>query len=395
MKKNKTAIISGLIFLAAAVLITLIFTTEPTAQSEGATKKSAMLVSVEPVHLGDYTPLFQATGSVRAFEDIQLNALVSGQIIKRNSEFVPGGRVKKGTELLKINPADYRNDLELRKSELQQAQTNLEVELGRQNIAKQDLKLIGGDSLTEDQKNLVLRKPQFSAVQANITAAKAAVNQAQLNLDRTSVKAPFDAQIISQNVSVGSQVAPGDNLGRLVGIEQYWVEVNLPVKKLKYLTFPENDSLSGAKVTIKNTSDWEVGESRKGLLTNRVGALDQQSRLARLLIKIPDPLNIDKANVDAPELMIGSFVEAELEGEKIKNVVRIKRDFLRSNNTVWVMENKELKIRKVKVQLMDAHYAYLSEGLKDGAQVVTTNISTVTEGIPLRTAGEKEGKKDE
>lgn len=395
MKKNKIAIISGLIFLSAAVLITLIFTTEPTAQSEGATKKSAMLVSVEQVHLGSYTPVFQATGSVQAFEDIQLNAMVSGQVIKRNSKFVPGGRIKKGTELLKINPADYKNELEFRKSELQQAQTNLEVELGRQNIAKQDLKLIGGDSLTENQKDLVLRKPQFSAVQANITAAKAAVSQAQLNLDRTSVKAPFDAQIITQNVSVGSQVSPGDNLGRLVGIDQYWVEVNLPVKKLKWLVFPENESQAGTKVSIKNTSDWEENKSRSGYLTNRVGALDQQSRLARLLIKIPDPLNLKKENTAAPELMIGSFVEAELEGEEIKNVVRISRDFLRTNNTVWVMENKKLMIREVKIKLMDAHYAYVSEGLKDGAQVVTTNISTVTNGLPLRTEGEKEGSSNE
>lgn len=395
MTKKKIAIISGLIFLAAAVLMVLIFNTEPTAQSEGATKKSAMLVSVERVQLGNYTPIFQATGSVLAFEDIQLNALVSGQIIKRNPEFVPGGRVTKGTELLKINPADFRNDLALRKSQLQQAQTNLEVELGRQNIAKQDLKLIGGDSLTEDQKNLVLRKPQFSAVQANITAAKAAVNQAQLNLERTSVKAPFDAQIISQNVSVGSQVSPGDNLGRLVGIDHYWVEVNLPVKKMKWLTFPENDKQVGAKVTIMNTSDWQEGETRTGFLTNRVGALDQQSRLARLLIKIPDPLNLNKKDTAAPELMIGSFVEAELEGEEIKNVIRVNRDFLRTNNTIWVMKDKKLKIRKVKIKLMDANYAYVSKGLEDGAQVVTSNISSVTEGILLRTEGEKEGSTNE
>lgn len=395
MSNKKTIILSVLTFVIAAVLNVLIFSTEPTAQSEGATKKSAMLVSVEPVFLGDYTPVFQATGSVLAFEDIQLNALVSGQIIKRNPKFVPGERVKKGVELLKIDPADYQNDLELRKSELQQAQTNLEVELGRQNIARQDLKLIGEDSLTEDQKNLVLRKPQFSAVQANITAAKAAVSQAQLNLQRTSIKAPFDAQIISQNVTVGSQVSPGVNLGRLVGIEQYWIEVNLPVNKLKWLTFPEKESDSGAKVTIKNTTDWEEGESRTGFLKNRVGALDQQSRLARLLIKITDPLNLDKENDEAPELMIGSFVQAELEGKEIKGVVRISRDYLRTNNTVWVMENKELRIKEVKVKLMDAYYAYISEGLGDKAQVVTTNISTVTDGIPLRTEVEKEESSDE
>lgn len=388
MSKKKIAFYCGLIFLVAIAVVVLIYSTEPTAQSEGATKKTAMLVSVETVKKGQYTPLFQATGTVSAFEDIQLNALVSGQIIERNPKFVPGGRVKKGTVLLQINPADYQNQKELRKSELMQAQTDLEVELGRQNIAKQDLKLIGGDSLTEDQRNLVLRKPQFSAVKARIKAAKASLSQAQLNLERTSVKAPFDAQIISQNVSVGSQVAPGDNLGRLVGIDHYWVEVNLPVKKLKWLSFTENDNQKAAEVTIKNTSDWEENQSRSGYLVNRVGALDEQSRLARLLIKIPDPLGVESKNKDLPHLMIGSFIEAEIEGQAIRDVVRLSRDFLRTNNTVWVMEDEKLSIKKVKVKLMDAHYAYISEGIADGSKVVTTNISTVTEGIPLRTENE-------
>jgi RND family efflux transporter MFP subunit len=388
MSNKKIALICGLIFLAAIVIVVLIYSSEPTAQSEGATKKSAMLVSVERVEKGTFTPLFQATGSVVAVEDIQLNSRVSGQVIRRNPAFVPGGRVKKGTELLKIDPADYLNEIELRKSELMQAKTDLEVELGRQNIAKQDLKLIGSDSLTQDQRNLVLRKPQFSAVQARIKAAEAALSQAQLNLDRTSVVAPFDAQIISQTVSLGSQLNQGDNLGRLVGIEQYWVEVSLPVKKLKWLRFPTSQREKGAEVTIKNTSDWGEGDHRSGYLVNRVGALDQQSRLARLFIKAPDPLNLE--NKDQPELMIGSFVEVEIAGEPIEEVVRLKRDYLRTNQTVWVMENEKLSIKKVKVQLMDAHYAYISEGVQDGAKVLTTNISTVTEGIPLRTEATNE-----
>lgn len=388
MSKKKIALYCGLILLAAIVIVTLIYSTEPTAQSEGATKKTAMLVSVESVQKGGFTPLFRATGSVVALEDIQLNALVSGQVIMRNPQFVPGGMVKKGTQLLKIDPADYQNQIELRKSELMQAKTDLEVEMGRQNIAKQDLKLIGSDSLTEDQQNLVLRKPQFSAVQARIKAAEAALSQAQLNLERTSVIAPFDAQIISQNLSLGSQVNQGDNLGRLVGIEQYWIEVSLPVKKLKWLRFPNDKNKIGAKVTIKNTSDWEEGDSRTGYLINRVAALDQQSRLARLFIKVPDPLNLQY--IDQAELMIGSFVEVEIAGEPIDEVIRLKRDYLRSNETVWVMENEKLSIKKVKVKLMDAHYAYISEGLKDDAMVLTTNISTVTEGIPLRTEAENE-----
>ncbi len=383
MNKKKVVLICLGILVIATLAVFLIFSTEPTAKSEGATKKTAMLVSVEKVEKGTFTPEFITTGTVQAVEDIRLSAQVSGEVIQRMPEFVPGGLVKKGEVLLKINPADYRNRLALRKSELSQTQTDLKIEMGRQNIAEQDLALIGGDTLSEKQKSLVLRQPQLAAIKAQVASAKAAVNQAQLNLQRTTIRAPFDAQVISQNVTLGSQVAVGDNLGRLVGIEEYWVQINLPVRNLKWLQFPEDSQEFGAPVKIKNNSSWDANEYRTGYLYRQVGALDRQTRLARILIKVPNPLG-NTTEENKPKLIIDDFVEASIEAKPIENVVQLNRDYLRSNNTVWVMENKKLAIREVKIKLIDAHFAYITEGLKDEDKVVTTNISTVTNGVPLR-----------
>lgn len=102
-----------------------------------------------------------------------------------------------------------------------QAKTNLNMEMGRQEVAEQDLELAGVDSLSPNQRSLVLRKPQLDAIKAEVKAAEAAVAQAELNLSRSTIRAPFDAHILSQNVTVGSQVSPGNELGRLVGSEQY------------------------------------------------------------------------------------------------------------------------------------------------------------------------------
>lgn len=387
MPKKQIALVCLLIFAVAAGVIYLIDSTEPTAQSEGATKQTAMLVSVETVQRGSFTPMFTATGTVRPYDDVRLNARVNGQVLRRSKRFAPGEIVRKGTELLKIDPADYANQVELRQSELEQAQTDLEVEMGRQKIARQDLKLIGGDSLTEDQRNLVLRKPQFNAIQARIRAAKASVEQAKLNLQRTSVRAPFDAQIIAQNVSVGSQVSPGDDLGRIIGVDQYWVEVNLPVKHLKWLSFAEQQGERGSEVILTSASAWGEDAHLTGYLAQSVGALDPQSRLARVLIKIPDPLGHRSGDTDQPKPIVGGFVEAQVPGKPIEDVIQLNRDYLRSNRTVWVMAEGKLAIREVAVKLMDATYAYLSEGLADGDSVVTTNLSTVTDGVPLRTEG--------
>ncbi len=379
------------ILLGGIAITTLIFSTEPEAQTEGASIETAMLVDVIRVQSGTYKPIIVATGNVQPVEDVILSPLVSGQIIRRDPAFSPGGFVKKNQVLLQIDPSDYKNTLELRKSELLQCQTTLDTEMGRQQIAEQDLKLItndslfGSDPLSEGERQLVLRQPQLNAVKATILGAKASMEQAQLNLERTTIRAPFDAHILSQNVTRGSQVGQGDNLGRLVGTDYYWVTATVPVSKLQWLRFPDNDTEKGAMVHITNSTDWPQGLYREGYLDKQIGALDGQTRLARILIKVADPLAKSTALKEKPKLMIGTFVEVNIQANPIENVVRLKRDYVRSNNTVWVMKDGKLEIRDVDIELTDNEYAYIQSGLNEGEQVVITDLSTVSNGIGLRT----------
>ncbi|MHA7943816.1 efflux RND transporter periplasmic adaptor subunit [Formosa sp. 3Alg 14/1] len=384
-----------LAILGLGILITvLIFSTEPEAKQEGASIETAILVDVVPVKKGTFEPTIVATGTVQAVEDINLSPLVSGQVVRRSAAFTPGGFVKKNQVLLQIDPSDYRNTLALRQSELMQIQTTLHTEMGRQQIAEQDLELIAGDSLfgdnplSEEERQLVLRQPQLNAVKANISAAESSVNQARLNLDRTTIRAPFDAHILSQNVTQGSLVTQGDDLGRLVGTDFYWIMATVPVGKLKWLSFPNEADEQGAIVRIENSSAWSKGAFREGYLDKQIGALDGQTRLARVLVKVKDPLATTSELKGQPKLMIGTFVEVSIQADPIENVVKLSRDYVRSNETVWVMKADKLEIRKVEIVLTDDTHAYISDGLKDNEHVVITDLSTVSEGIALRTAKE-------
>ncbi len=385
MNTKKILMICLGILMLAVIVTYFIFTTEPTAKSEGATRESAMLVELVDAEFGNFNPVIVATGTVQPVEDINLSALVGGQIIRRSPAFTPGGFVEKGAVLLQIDPSDYRNNVELSKSNLMQSRTNLEMEMGRQEVAEQDLQLAGIDSLSSQERALVLRKPQLDAIRASVRAAEAAVSQEELNLSRTTIRAPLDAHILSQNVSLGSQVAPGDNLGRLVGSESYWVILTVPVSQLQWLQFSDSLDDDGSRAEIGNSTAWTEGTYREGILEKQVGALDEQTRLARVLVRVPDPLARDEKNKDKPELMIGAFVETRLQGKEVENVVRLNRDYIRTNQTVWVMEDGKLSIREVKILLTDAEYAYVSQGLSAGDKIVTTNLSTVSEGIRLRT----------
>lgn len=385
MNWKKTLLICLGILLVAGAGTTLIFSTEPTAERTGAARETAMLVDVISVARDTVQPTIEAMGTVQPSQDIVLSPRVSGEIIRRTEAFTPGGYVEKGETLLQIDPADYENALQQRKSELRQAESDLKIEMGRQDVAQQDYQLLA-DTLSEENRALVLREPQLNAARSEVESARAAVNQAELDLQRTTIKAPFDAHILSRNVNVGSQVEPGQDLGRLVGLDTYWVEATVPLAKLRWLTAP-GDGAEGATVRIRNRTAWQDGESRTGHIHRLVGALENQTRMARVLIAVPDPHSYQTDNADQPTLMIGSYVEAQIQAETLSNVVQLNRDYVRDNDTVWVMEDGVLRIKDVNIVFRDAQYAYIDEGLDEGDQVVTTNLSTVTDGAPLRLEG--------
>jgi len=377
MKRKYTILLSLAILLTAGVVAWIIFLTEPTAQREAATRQTAMLVKTISVEKGSYQPAFQALGTVRPAKEIILSPRVSGEIIELTQNFVPGGHVKKGEKLIQIDPSDYQNTIQQRKSELSQAQADLNMEMGRQRVAQKDYEL-SEQTLTGAEKDLVLRKPQLNTARAQVRSAEAALEQARLDLQRTTILAPFDAHIVSREVNLGSQVSIGQTLAQLVGLENYWIEATLPLSKMQWITFPENNTSVGASVEIRNRTAWSPEIYREGRVFRMIGSLEDQTRLARFLIEVENPLS------EKPPLMLGEFVENTIKGDSIFDVVKLNRDYVRKNNTVWVMENAKLSIREVDILVKDATHAYIEKGLYDGDSVVVTNLSTISDGAPLR-----------
>jgi RND family efflux transporter MFP subunit len=378
-----------LILGVAAGLIIWTYSSEPEARREGATKQTAMLVDIQTVRRGDFMPRIAGLGTVEAAQDIILSPRIEGRIIGISENFLPGGFVAEGEVLVQIDPSDYQNTVQQRESELQQATSDLDIEMGRRNVAKKEYELLKQE-LTDENRQLVLREPQLAAARASVLSAQAAVNQAKLELERTSIEAPFNAQILTRNANVGSQVEPGMGLARLIGIDEYWVIVTVPVAKLDQIAFPQ-DAEEGAPVRIRNRRAWPEDTYRQGRIKRLIGALDDQTRLARVLVSVRDPLVLKKGT-KGPKLIVGTIVQAEIEGRPLQNVFRIKRDYLREDNTLWVKQDGKLEIRGAAVVFKDKQYAYISEGLKDGDQLVTSNLATVAQGVPLRTESEDHDK---
>ena len=371
-----------LVAIGAAALY-LIFTTEPVAERETQTRQTAMLVEVTQAEQGDFHPTIQALGTVTAAQEITLTPRVAGEVVELSAAFDPGGFVRQGDILVRIDEADYRNVLAQRESELQQAISNLEMEQGQSAKAEMDFEQLGKE-VPEDRRSLILREPQLRSAEAAVQSARAAVDQARLDLERTAVRAPFDAQVLSREVNLGSQVASGDPLARLAGVDTYWVETTIPLDKLRWLSFYDNRQEVPSAVRIAHRTAWDEGQERVGYLYRLIGELEGETRLARVLVAVDDPLALSAASPNEPALMIGTYVECFIEGREIADALRLRREYVRNDDTVWLMRNGALAIQPVDVLFRDADYAYIRGGLEAGDQVVITSLSTVREGVPLR-----------
>lgn len=380
-----SVILCVLLIGGAGVATYVIYSTEPVAQSEGATRKSAALVEVTRVERGSFRPRLEVLGLVEPARELMLRPRVSGQIVRMDPGFLPGGLVEEGQELVGIDPADYEQALTMMRSEYRQVQAELAIEEGRQAVARQEFELLG-EEIDDDNRSLVLREPQIEAIRARLDAAEAAVRQAELDLERTRVRVPFDAQVMSRGVNLGSQIGSSDEIAHLVGTEEYWVMASVPLRDLPWIRFDDTGE-AGASVRVHHKAAWPAGVYREGTVSRLIGTVDNQSRLAKVLISIPDPI---AKEAQGPRMILGTIVELEIEGEQIQDVVRLDRQYLRQNDTVWVKSDGQLDIRQAEVVYRDAEYAYIRSGLEAGDEVVTTSLATVSQGLALRLEGEPE-----
>jgi RND family efflux transporter MFP subunit len=366
---------------AAAGALYWIYNTEPTAEREGATRKSAALVETMTVKRGTFEPAINVLGNVQPANEIRLSPLVGGEVIAVDPRFVPGGIIDKNQPLLEIDPADYRNVVTLRRSDVQQAEAELAIEEGRRVVARKELEQLG-EEMSPENKALVLREPQIASIRARLDSARAMLEQAELDLQRTRVVAPFKGQIMEQLANIGTRLNAGEPVARLVGVETYWVYAAVPIRHLDMLRFADDDE-AGSPATLAMPTVWNTGQTRTGEIARLIGELDPEARLAQVLITVDDPLSLKS---DGPRLLLDTIVQVKLKGKPIDNVVRLPRAYLRQNDSVWVYDDGVLAIRPVTIAYANAEHVYVSEGLNDGDEVVTTALATVVEGRPLRRA---------
>ncbi len=374
MRKGIIAIISVVLILGALGISWVLVATAPKA-TKTKPPRMAVLVKTQELRKGQETVVLELTGSVVPSEEVLLRTRVGGEIISLAPDFIDGGLLAKGVEILALDPVDYELALAASQSELETARFNHKLEMGRHDVAQREWELLKMDDASEQEKELALRIPHLAASVASLQAAESSLKMAQLNLTRTQIRAPFNAVVLSRDVNIGSQASPQGQLARLAGTDSYWIKVSIPVDRLPWLDIP------GSAVKVLSSS----GAVREGRVIKLLGDLEEMGRMARLLVEVKDPLCLQPENKDRKPLLIGEFIRTEISGRELEGVYSIPRNALHDDRFVWIAQAGKLDIREVKVLWRDARRMLIREGLSDGDELIVSGMTTPIQGVDINT----------
>ena len=373
-----------LFLLAGSVAFYLVKTRAKPKQKPPA--PTAALVEAIRVQSSRQRVVVHAMGEVVPAQEISLQAQVSGEVIWVSEEFLPGGLFTAGEKIVQLEPRDYELTIEQRQSEVMRAEHDLKMEFGYQAVAQHEWELLNaGDEASELDLELALRKPHLKKAQAALTASKAALENARLDLERTTIKAPFNAFLQVKNVDLGAQVGLQTQLGHLAGTDEFWVQTSIPVHRLRWITIADESRQKGsaAKVVYQTAGTEQI--ERSGYAGRLMGQLEREGRMARVLVMVKDPLDLESPAQQRRPVLIGAYVHVEIEGKELPDVISIPRTALRDNEAVWVMDDQnKLAIQAVEVRWRDKERVLIGGGLEGGERVVVSNIAAPIVGMELR-----------
>ncbi len=425
-RRRLPGLLVALIALGAAVGVSAYWLMNRPKPDRRPRQKQATLVTVQAVEKKPHQATISALGTVMASRQTRVPALVSGEVVEVRDGFVPGGRCDANDLLVEIDATDYRlavkqaratlaqmearvveagSMVKQREAAITQARTQLALEKAQGQVAMREYQLLGEEVDPNDER-LVLRVPQREAAEAavavaraakesamaslnaarsNRDAARVALDQALLNLQRTGVRAPFNAMVLERHVNLGSRAVGDGAVATLAGTNKWWVEVSIPVDQLAWLDVPGYNSRRASAGKVYYDAAWGKGAYRDAKADRLRGSLEPQGRMAQLLVAVPDPLHLAREPDRRRALLLNSYVRVELVGRETPPAVRVERTSLREGDRVWVMTDEDaLAIREVTIALGGDKYVYVTAGLADGDRLVTSDIATPVTGMPLR-----------
>ena len=386
MKVVLPLLVIGLALLAARAL--MIFAPAVPKVSKDV---KPTFVEVFTARVQDEQAVIVAYGTVQVHQQLIVQPEINGRVVKLNPRVVIGETLSKGTALLQIDPRDYQVAVDEGRASLAKAEFDLQVELGNQAVAKREWSLLNPSAgeVNALSQQLALRRPHLREKRIALAAAKSRLRKAQLDLQRTILRAPFNALVLNESVEVGQLINMQSSVATLVGTDAFRAQVSVPIRQLDWIVFPDAGHPQGSPVrVIRERGDGEP-VVRQGTVVELLGDVTENGRMAQILVSIVDPLELEKPAKARRPLLLGEYVRVEIEGPELHDVIAVPREAIREGTRVWVKNaENQLEIRPVKVVLSRKDTVLISQGLRDGEGIITSQVPAAIPGLLLQTLDE-------
>ncbi|MYA36388.1 MAG: efflux RND transporter periplasmic adaptor subunit [Gammaproteobacteria bacterium] len=373
-------ILSGCVLFAAWLVI------NPTELDEASPEIVPVAVRVMEVR-SEPTKLFvESQGKVQAARTVNLSTPVAGTVAWISPKLEAGGYVAVDEPLLRLDSSDY--EIALARSEAALEQANAEELHARSEYER--LRELGERRLASESQI------QNAERLANVTAARineieTQLRQARIDLERTEVRAPFDAIVQSRQVELGQYANRAQNIAVMYGAEEVEVRLPLAIRQLGYLDVPldfrgELDRRVAPVVRLEGL----YGGQRHiwfGRMVRTEATIDPDSNTVQSIVRVTQPQEVDneQGEKNAIPLPIGLFVEASISGREIDDIIALPRAVIRNNNQVLVVdaENK-MYYREVEIFRFEEERVLISGGLAPGEIVCISPIQAVVNGMAVQ-----------
>lgn len=370
---KRTIVIPSLVILlsllgAAALLVTspevepnIPAPVPPTVRVQAATPQSFQL----QVH---------SQGTVAPSQVTELFAEVAGRVVWISPALVNGGYFQQGDALLKLDDHDYRSALQRAQAALARAKAEYDharYEHGRMRSLEQR-KLASRSQMENTLKD-------FRVKEAALQDARAHWRQASKDLARTEVNAPFAGLVQSESVDVGQLVGRNLPIATLYASDQ--VEVRLPIadRQLAFLNVPvgQRGALPAGQQPKVVLSAEYAGRTLQwhGRIVRAEAQIDTASRMVNVVARV------DAADQGAAPA-VGLFVEAQIQGLQVDDIIVMPRVALRDGNQVLVADaDSRLRFRAIDPLRLYQEDVLIQGGLAPGERVVISPMQTPIEGM--------------
>jgi len=421
--------------IALAVLIIMVRNQKgPQKKEVTELSRKVRTIILQPV---DVVPRAIGYGYVEPGQVWQVVPEVSGKIVEVSPTFKKGSFVRAGEVLVRIDPTDYEltvnrmaaniESIDAQLDELDSREKNYRtslkiqqdlLELKQKELARNqqamETRSISSSALDRslmDYKNQLAQVQEIEnsialiptsrkALKAELKATRVQLEEAQVDLKRTEIVAPFNCRITETNAEIGQYVQQGSTIASADGTNRAEITAQLPLESfVKLLAGVDDEPITATaetmdrirmdairdrfglkvKVRLVNAQDRAVWDAD---FTRTDATLDAQTRTLGVIIAVDKPYGLITIG-QRPPLVRNMFLEVEVSGRPIAEQIVIPRASLHDGRVYVVDEENRLRQRLVDVAFTQSDFAVIREGLAAGEQVVVSDVMPAVEGMLL------------